>query len=72
MKLLDTNIPDRKRKPKSTPLDDFEPYIKLKAIILNGKMLPDQQIGILFDKADCKTLGMKAPWRTVSERLRSY
>jgi len=70
MKLLDTNLPERKRKPKETPLDDFEPYLKLKAIILNQKMEPEQQIGILFDKADCKELGMKSPWRTVSDRLR--
>jgi hypothetical protein len=70
MKLLEGNIPQRKRKPRETPLDHFEPYTKLKAIILNGKMEPNQQIGILFEPSDCRTLGMKAPWRTMADRLR--
>ena len=70
MKLIEGNIPARKRKPKETPLDDFEPYTKLRAIILNRRMAPQQQIGILLDKNDCKVLHMKAPWRTIAERLR--
>ncbi len=70
MKLIEGNIPTRKRKPKETPLDDFEPYTKLRAIMLNRKMAPQQQLGILLDKNDCKVLHMKAPWRTIADRLR--
>jgi hypothetical protein len=71
VKLIEGTPPRRKRKPKSTPLDSYEPYLKLRSLILNGKMRPFQQVGILFDREDSDKLEMKWPWRTVAERIRN-
>jgi hypothetical protein len=70
VKYLDTGIPRRKRKPKETPLEGYEPYQKLRLMVMNGKMKPFQEVGILLDQSDAKQLDMKWPWRTVADRLR--
>jgi hypothetical protein len=49
MRFIDSQMPRRKRKPKPTPLDEFEPFLVLKSVILNGKMRPSQEVGLLFD-----------------------
>jgi hypothetical protein len=72
VKFVDINSPKprRKRKPKASPLDNYEPYQKLRHMILNGKFLPFQEAGVLLDQKDAAALDEKHPWRTVAERLR--
>lgn len=72
MKLVTTpqEMPSRKAKTKHNPLEDSEPYLALRRMILDGKLKPLQQMGIFFGPEDQKTLGMKWPWRTAADRLR--
>jgi hypothetical protein len=70
MKYIENDIPKRKSKPKQTPLDGYEPYQKLRLMILNGRLKPMEQVGILLDSEDSRKLKMKHPWRTVADHLR--
>lgn len=67
-----SEIPSPKHKTKSTPLDDHEPYLQLRHMILEGRLKPLQQVGIFFGPDDQKKLDMKWPWRTAADRLRKF
>jgi hypothetical protein len=68
--LLNGPSPKRKGKPKPNVLDKHEDYVTIKNLIMQGKMLPYQQIGLFFGPDDCRMLGLKWPWRTAADRLR--
>ena len=72
MKLI-TNpneIPGRKHKTKPNPLENHEAYLQLRRMILDGKLRPQQSVGIFVGPEDQKLLDMKWPWRTIADRLR--
>ena len=66
----DGPLPQRKRKPKPDPLIDFEPYLALRAAVLNGKFRPMEEKGIFVRPQDAAKLGLRWPWRVVADRLR--
>src|SRR4051812_776590 len=72
MQLIRSNdsIPRRKRKVRRTPFDKFEPFRQLTALMLSGELRPGQQVGIVIDENDAKTLDMKEPWRIAVLRLK--
>jgi len=67
----DGPAPRRKAKPKPNPLDHLPEYQALVSSIVNGKMKPHEVWGVYLDGADAERPGLKAPWRTVTDRLRS-
>jgi hypothetical protein len=62
--------PARKRKHVSSALEAHEEYLKLKAVILGGRMRPMQSAVITMGPDDAKSLGYKWPWRTAVDSLR--
>ena len=62
--------PERKRKQITNELDQHEEYLKIKNVILSGRMKPMQSAVITMGPDDAKTLNYKWPWRTVTENLR--
>lgn len=69
-KSTDAPAPKRKSKPKPNVLDTREEYLKVKAIVLGGKMKPFEEVGLYFDATDVKNLQLKFPWRAAAESLR--
>lgn len=72
MKFFTGKAPRRKSKPQSSPFERHEEYMKLKALISNGKMKPQEVAGIYLDASDAKNLDLKFPARTAAEGLRRF
>jgi hypothetical protein len=70
MRFFHGNAPKRKSKPKESPIERHEAYLKLRATIASGKMKPQEQAGIYLDPSDAEKLGIKHPARTAAECLR--
>jgi hypothetical protein len=62
--------PERKRKNVVNALESHEEYLKMKNVILSGRMKPMQSAVITMGPADSKQLGYKWPWRTAVDSLR--
>ncbi len=72
MKFFAGKPPRRKGKPKANPLERHEDYLKLKAMIANGRMKPQESAGILLDAADRQKLDLKYPARAAADSLRRF
>lgn len=62
--------PERKRKQITSALEEHEEYLKIKSVILGGRMRPMQSAIITMGPDDAKKLGYKWPWRTTVDSLR--
>jgi hypothetical protein len=62
--------PERKRKQITSELEAHDEYLKIKNVILSGRMRPMQSAIITMGPDDAKKLGYKWPWRTVVDNLR--
>lgn len=62
--------PQRKRKNVVSALESYEEYLKLKHVVLSGRMKQMQSAIITLGPDDCKRLGYKWPWRTAADSLR--
>lgn len=62
--------PPRKRKQITSALEEHEEYLKLKNVILGGRMRPMQSAFITLGKEDQKQLGYLFPQRTAVDSLR--
>lgn len=63
-------LPERKRKKISSALEEHEEYLKIKNVILSGRMRPMQSAVITLGPDDAKKLNYKWPWRTATDSLR--
>jgi hypothetical protein len=72
MKFFSGAAPKRKSKPKPNPFEQHGEYLKLKALIANGKMKPQEVAGIYLDGSDAKALDLKYPARTAADSLRCF
>jgi hypothetical protein len=72
LKLVDVTgkPPKRKGKPKPNPIDNMDAFLQLKAMILNDKMNPHQELALFFGPQEVKELNQKFPWRVAVDRLR--
>ncbi len=69
--LSDTKpVPERKRKQITSELEAHDEYLKIKNVILSGRMRPMQSAIITMGPEDAKKLGYKWPWRTAVDSLR--
>lgn len=62
--------PERKRKNVTSALEAHDEYLKIKNVILSGRMKPMQSAIITMGPEDVKQLGYKWPWRTAVDGLR--
>lgn len=62
--------PERKRKNVTSALEAHEEYLKLKQVILGGRMRPMQSAIVTMGPNDAKQLQYKWPWRTMTDSLR--
>lgn len=62
--------PERKRKQITSALEAHDEYLKMKNVILSGRMKPLQSAVITMGPDDAKKLGYKWPWRTAVDSLR--
>jgi len=62
--------PARKRKEITSALEEHDEYLKLKNVILSGRMRPKQSAIITMGPKDAEALGYKWPWRTAVDSLR--
>lgn len=62
--------PERKRKQITSALEAHEEYMKIRAVIISGRMRPMQSAIITLGPSDAKQLGYKWPWRTATDSLR--
>lgn len=72
MKLFLGKAPKRKSKPKPNPLERMDDYVKLRALIANGKMKPQEIAGLIIDASDGMKLHLKYPARTATDQLRRF
>lgn len=63
-------VPERKRKLVTNALEEHEEYLKMKNVILSGRMKPLQTAVIKMGPTDAEKLGYKWPWRTAVDSLR--
>ena len=62
--------PERKRKQITSALEAHEEYLKMRTVILGGRMRAMQSAIITMGPDDAKKLGYKWPWRTAVDSLR--
>ena len=63
-------VPQHKRKQIVSALESHEEFLKMKNVILSGRMRPMQSAIIKMGPADAKALNFKWPWRPAVETLR--
>lgn len=63
-------VPERKRKQITNELEAHDEYLKIKNVILSGRMRPMQSAIITMGPEDVKKFGYKWPWRTAVDNLR--
>lgn len=68
----DRPAPERKRKQVTSALEEHEEYLKLRTVILSGRMRPNQQAIITMGPDDAKKMNYKWPWRTAVDSLRRF
>jgi hypothetical protein len=69
--LSDTKpVPERKRKKVTSELEAHEEYLKIKNVILSGRMRPMQSAILTLGPEDAKRLGYLYPQRTAVDSLR--
>lgn len=63
-------VPLRKRKQVTSALEAHEEYLKMRAVIMSGRMRPQQSAIMVMGPNDAKELNYKWPWRTATESLK--
>lgn len=66
----DKPAPARKRKEVTSALESHEEYMKLKNVVLSGRMRPMQSAWISMGPEDAKQIGYKWPHRTATDGIR--
>src|SRR5262245_56100368 len=64
--------PRRKTKTKPNPFEHYPEYLALVSGIANNKMKPQETWGMYLDAEDAAKLGMKHPWRALTESLMRF
>ena len=66
----DRPAPERKRKNVTNALESHEAYLKLKNMVLSGRMRPMQSAILTMGPDDAKALDYKWPWRSAVDSMR--